>query len=162
MVSLEWQWTKVTGSRNGWLYIVTTDKNITPAGSDPDIILHRSTDSGQTWSDGIRVNQDQLNNGKIQYFPAIDIDNTGAINIIYYDDRNTSSDSAEIFIFHDQLMAVIPGQIQYLVITALNQNRFLADHQITREIIFRLYPMQINYMLIGWMTIVGYIKSGLR
>jgi hypothetical protein len=89
---------KSNGLRNGWLYIVTTDKNITPAGSDPDIILHRSTDSGQTWSDGIRVNQDQLNNGKIQYFPAIDIDNTGSINMIYYDDRNTSSDSAEIFL----------------------------------------------------------------
>jgi hypothetical protein len=89
---------KSNGIRQGWLYIVTTDKNLLPAGSDPDIILHRSTDSGQTWSNGIRVNQDALNNGKIQYFPAIDIDSNGGINIIYYDDRNTTSDSAEVFI----------------------------------------------------------------
>ncbi|MEO8230807.1 MAG: T9SS type A sorting domain-containing protein [Ignavibacteriota bacterium] len=88
---------KSNGARNGWLYIVTTDKNISPAGSDPDIILHRSTDAGQKWSSGIRVNQDAVNNGKIQYFPAVDVDNTGAINIIYYDDRNTSSDSAEVY-----------------------------------------------------------------
>ncbi|MBM4165870.1 MAG: T9SS type A sorting domain-containing protein [Ignavibacteria bacterium] len=86
------------GERNGWLYIVTAEKNLSPAGSDADIILHRSTDDGNTWSNGIRVNQDALNNGKIQYFPAIHIDDYGAVNIIYYDDRTTSSDSANVFL----------------------------------------------------------------
>lgn len=84
------------GVRQGWIYIVTTEQNIAPAGSDPDILLHRSTDGGATWSAGIRVNQDPLNNGKVQYFPAMDIDADGGINIIYYDDRNTASDSAEM------------------------------------------------------------------
>jgi hypothetical protein len=86
------------GERNGWVYIVTAEKNFPPAGSDADIILHRSTDGGNTWSNGIRVNHDALNNGKIQYFPAIHIDNYGAINIIYYDDRTTTSDSANVFL----------------------------------------------------------------
>lgn len=82
---------------NGWIYIVTNEINISPAGSDPDIIFHRSTNGGQTWSQGIRVNQDPVNNGKIQYFPEICMDSTGAINVLYYDDRNTTSDSAQIF-----------------------------------------------------------------
>lgn len=86
------------GTRNGWVYIVTTDINLSPAGTDPDIVLHRSTDGGATWSAGIRVNQDALNNGKIQYFPSITIDSTGGINILFYDDRNTSADSAEVFL----------------------------------------------------------------
>jgi hypothetical protein len=86
------------GPRNGWIYIATTQKNLSPAGDDPDIILNRSTDGGLTWSAGIRVNQDQLNNGKIQYFPAVHVDNYGGVNIIYYDDRNTSSDSAGLFL----------------------------------------------------------------
>ncbi len=84
------------GPHTGWIYAVTTEKALAPAGTDPDIVLHRSTDDGVTWSSGTRVNQDALNNGKIQYFPAIDIDYQGGIDIIYYDDRNTSSDSAEI------------------------------------------------------------------
>jgi hypothetical protein len=88
---------KTGGSRNGWIYIVTTEKNRAPAGSDPDIIFHRSTDGGATWSNGIRVNQDNLNNGKIQYFPAVKVDGEGGINVIYYDDRRTTSDSAEVF-----------------------------------------------------------------
>lgn len=86
------------GQRNGWLYIVTTQINLAPAGTDPDIILNRSTDGGATWSSGIRVNQDALNNHKIQYFPALHIDHTGAINILYYDDRKTTSDSAGVFL----------------------------------------------------------------
>ncbi len=86
------------GVRDGWIYIVTTETNLSPAGSDPDIILRYSTDNGSTWSAGVRVNQDQINNSKIQYFPALEIDNNGGINILFYDDRNTSSDSTDVFL----------------------------------------------------------------
>ncbi|MFN3694325.1 MAG: T9SS type A sorting domain-containing protein [Ignavibacterium sp.] len=89
---------KSNSSTRGTIYIVTTQINLVPAGSDPDIILYKSTDSGQSWSDGIRVNQDALNNGKTQYFPAIDVDQYGGINIIYYDDRTTTNDSASVFL----------------------------------------------------------------
>ncbi|HEY6436732.1 MAG TPA: T9SS type A sorting domain-containing protein, partial [Ignavibacteriaceae bacterium] len=73
-------------------------KNLAPAGTDPDIILNRSTDGGQTWSSGIRVNQDPLNDGKIQYIPAVQVDKTGGLNVIFYDDRNTTSDSTGVFL----------------------------------------------------------------
>lgn len=89
---------KSNTSTRGNIYIVTTQINLAPAGSDPDIILYKSTDNGLTWSAGIRVNQDALNNGKTQYFPAIDIDQYGGINIIYYDDRTTTNDSASVFL----------------------------------------------------------------
>jgi len=82
------------GPRDGWIYIITTQINLAPAGSDPDIILNRSTDGGLTWSSGIRVNQDPLNDGKIQYFPAVHVDKTGGLNVIFYDDRYTTSDSS--------------------------------------------------------------------
>jgi hypothetical protein len=86
------------GATNGWLYVVTTQKNTSVAGADPDIIFNRSTDGGNTWSAGVRVNQDQLNNGKIQFFPAMTVDEYGGINVIFYDDRATTSDSAGVFL----------------------------------------------------------------
>ena len=86
------------GPRKGWIYIVTGQKDLAPAGSDPDIIMYRSTDGGATWSAGIRVNQDALNNHKTQYFPNIHIDKFGAIDVIFYDDRNTTLDSSGIFL----------------------------------------------------------------
>jgi hypothetical protein len=86
------------GIRNGWIYIITTQRNLAPAGTDPDVILNRSTDGGLTWSAGIRVNQDPANNGKIQYFPAVHVDKQGGLNVIFYDDRNTTSDSSGVFL----------------------------------------------------------------
>lgn len=82
------------GPRRGWIYIVTAEKDLAPAGSDPDIILHRSSDGGASWSGGIRVNQDSINNGRIQYFPEILVDSSGGLNIVYYDDRYVWSDSS--------------------------------------------------------------------
>ncbi len=87
-----------TGPRRGRIYIVTGEKGLLPAGGDPDIVMHFSDDGGQSWSSGIRVNRDELNNGKIQYFPGIDVDATGALNVIFYDDRNTGSDSAGVML----------------------------------------------------------------
>lgn len=89
---------KTGGSRNGWIYIVTGEKDLLPAGTDPDIIFHRSSDNGVTWSSAVRVNQDPLNNGKVQYFPAIAVDDNGGVNVVYYDNRNISSDSMDVYL----------------------------------------------------------------
>jgi hypothetical protein len=89
---------KSNSTRRGWIYIVTAEKNLAPSGSDPDIVLRRSTDDGVTWSTGIRVNQDALNNGRSQFFPAIAVDAWGGVNVIFYDDRNTAIDSAEVLL----------------------------------------------------------------
>ncbi|HRE42091.1 MAG TPA: T9SS type A sorting domain-containing protein [Ignavibacteria bacterium] len=88
------------GARNGWIYVVSAERNLSPAGTDPDIVLHRSSNGGTNWSPGIRVNQDPLNNGKYQWFPAIRVDETGGINVVYYDDRQcfaTPSDSTDVY-----------------------------------------------------------------
>lgn len=89
---------KTDGERRGWVYVVTGQKDLLPAGTDPDIILNVSTDGGLTWSNGIRVNQDPFNNGKTQYFPSVHVDRYGGVNIIFYDDRNTTSDSTGVFL----------------------------------------------------------------
>lgn len=86
------------GQRQGWIYIVTGQKELSPAGSDPDIIMYRSEDGGQSWSGGIRVNQDVVNNGKTQYFPTVHIDKYSGVNVIFYDDRNTTNDSTGVFL----------------------------------------------------------------
>ncbi len=90
---------KSGGPRNGWIYIATGERNLSPAGNDPDIVLHKSTNGGLNWSEGVRVNQDPVNNGKIQYFPAMRVDEQGGINILYYDTRNcATNDSVDLYI----------------------------------------------------------------
>jgi hypothetical protein len=91
---------KTGGVRNGWIYIVVSQFNLAPAGSDADVVLHRSSDGGATWSAGFRVNQDGLNNGKVQFFPAVCVDEYGGVDVVYYDNRNFPSvgDSCSVYI----------------------------------------------------------------
>lgn len=50
------------GPRNGWIYTVLCDSR----NGDPDIFLTRSTNGGNNWSTPVRVNDDAINNGKLQ------------------------------------------------------------------------------------------------
>jgi hypothetical protein len=90
---------KTGGPRNGWLYVTWAQKNLAPAGSDPDILFALSTNGGTNWSTPVRVNDDPINNGRDQWFSNINVDSYGGINIIFYDSRNpTTNDSAEVYV----------------------------------------------------------------
>jgi hypothetical protein len=86
------------GPRNGWIYVCASQKNLAPAGSDADIVLWKSTNGGTTWSSGVRVNQDPLNNGKLQFYNAVRVDENGGVNVVYYSNANTAADSAEVIV----------------------------------------------------------------
>lgn len=87
------------GPNNGHIYITWPQRGVTPAGSDPDIVMIKSTDGGATWSTPKRVNDDPLNNGKDQYYPWMTVDQTtGHLYVVFYDSRNTTNDSAGVYI----------------------------------------------------------------
>lgn len=89
---------RTNGSRRGWIYVATAEKNVAPATDVADVILHRSTDKGVTWTSR-RVNQDTPGNGKYQYMAAVNVDDQGGVNVIYYDTRNTpTNDSAQVYV----------------------------------------------------------------
>lgn len=89
---------RTCGPYAGYIYVVVSQKNLAPAGTDADIVIHRSTDGGTTWSAGVRVNQDALNNGKLQWFPCVRVDESGAVNVFYYDDRNVAGTLEETYL----------------------------------------------------------------
>ena len=89
---------RTCGPRAGWIYVCMGEKNPGIAGDVSDITLYKSTNGGTTWSSGVRVNQDAFGNGKKQYMGAIRVDESGAVNVVYYDSRNiATNDSAEVW-----------------------------------------------------------------
>ena len=62
------------GPNNGNIYITWSQRGVSPAGSDPDIVLVKSTNGGTSWSSPVRVNDDPLNNGKDQYYSWCTVD----------------------------------------------------------------------------------------
>jgi len=90
---------RTCGTRAGWIYVTVGEKNPGVAGDISDIILYRSTDGGTTFSSGVRVNQDAFANGRKQYMAAVRVDESGGVNVVYYDTRNTpTNDSAEVYL----------------------------------------------------------------
>jgi hypothetical protein len=86
------------GPNHGYIYMTWPQRGVAPAGSDPDIVMIRSTDGGTTWSSPVRVNDDPLNNGKDQYFPWMTVDQTnGHLHFVWYDSRETTNDSAGVY-----------------------------------------------------------------
>jgi hypothetical protein len=80
------------GVNNGRLYLAYVDV-INPGINDTDIFLRYSDDDGLTWSDAIRVNDDDTNYS--QYMPQLAVDpTTGNIAIAFYDARNSLDNSA--------------------------------------------------------------------
>lgn len=75
------------GPDKGTLYVNWIDAR----NGDPDVFLMSSRDGGNTWSAPIRVNDDALKNGKVQFFTWMSIDPIdGSVNVVFYDRRDTN------------------------------------------------------------------------
>jgi len=88
------------GPFSGNIYVVWTNHGVPGinSGDDRDIYLIISSDDGETWTDPIRINQDQQGLGNIHYFPWITCDPTsGNLSVIFYDDRNVGGSKCEAF-----------------------------------------------------------------
>ena len=74
------------GPNKGTLYVNWIDAR----NGDPDVFVIFSRDGGSTWSAPVRVNDDPLKNGKVQFFTWMAVDpGDGSINVIFYDRRDT-------------------------------------------------------------------------
>lgn len=66
---------------------------------DPDVFITRSTDRGDTWSDPIRVNDDEVGNGRDQFFTWMTVDPiTGELSVVFHDRRRYGSDSTDVYL----------------------------------------------------------------
>ena len=81
------------GPNKGTLYVNWIDAR----NGDPDVFVSSSRDGGETWSAPIRVNDDPLKNGKVQFFTWMSVDPAdGAVNVVFYDRRDTSGASTKL------------------------------------------------------------------
>lgn len=71
---------------DGTIYITYAADPDGPGGDPGDVFLVYSTDGGITWSQPIRVNDDEP--GNLQFFPWLDVDSQGAVHVIWGDTRN--------------------------------------------------------------------------
>ena len=90
-------WKVFADNRNGSAFPFPTrvtqeppDSFTCPAGTttDADVFIVKSIDGGLTWSPPLRVNQDDLANGKDQWFPFVAVTSDGRVDVVFYDRRD--------------------------------------------------------------------------
>jgi hypothetical protein len=74
---------------SGYLYITWNDYRT----GDADILLIYSWDNGQTWSEPVRVNNDEEGNGVDQFFSAVAVSPQGWVHMVFYDRRDDENNS---------------------------------------------------------------------
>lgn len=82
------------GPHRGTIYINWSDQRNGP--DDTDVWMIKSTDGGETWSERIRVNDDEP--GKHQFFNWMCVDQmTGKLWCIFYDRRNYTDTQTDVY-----------------------------------------------------------------
>jgi hypothetical protein len=71
------------GNTSGNIYIVWNDDR----NENADILLVRSEDGGNTWSQPLQVNDDAENSTADQFFPFVDVSPLGDVHVVFYDKR---------------------------------------------------------------------------
>ena len=98
--------TGLTDARAGSYPVIALDDNdptaqtiymayaaeVTGTPDEGDIFFIKSTDAGNTWTSPLRVNDDTTMND--QMHPAIAVKPDGAIDLVWYDKRNSANDDA--------------------------------------------------------------------
>lgn len=75
---------KGTGPGRGTIYVNWIDER----NGDPDVFVMKSADNGATWSAPVRVNDDAVGNGAVQFFTWMAVDpSDGSVNVLFYDRR---------------------------------------------------------------------------
>lgn len=106
------------GPNRGTLYLNWCDQQ--NGEDDTDVWLSKSTDGGRTWSERIRVNQDEP--GKQQFFTWFTIDkSTGYLYFVYYDRRAHSDAHTDVY------MSVSRDGGNTFVDTRVSDQPFLPD-----------------------------------
>lgn len=72
------------GPNHGSVYVAWADN--VGVGMGPDVLLSRSTDGGQAWSNKVRVSDDT--NREYQWFPWISVDPSGNLDVVFFDRRD--------------------------------------------------------------------------
>lgn len=72
------------GPFHGSVYVTWEDRRH----GDRDVFVTYSRDNATSWSEPVRVNDDEAKNGKDQFLPQLTVEPSGAVTVLFMDRRN--------------------------------------------------------------------------
>ena len=144
------------GPNRGTLYLNWCDQR---NGEDnTDVFIMKSTDGGTTWSEAIKVNQDNSQNH--QFYTWMDVDqSTGYIYFVYYDRRNHLDTQTDVYmsVSKDGGKTFIDTKLSRTPFTPVD-NIFFGDYlniAAVNGVIRPIWPRMDNGLITLWVALVN-------
>jgi hypothetical protein len=83
-------WTPKGGAMGTFLAAYAATPESATGSGTPDIILQRSTDGGQTWTDPVALDDDSPSGQSASFYPQLGVAPSGRIDVVWQDTRDRS------------------------------------------------------------------------
>ena len=144
------------GPNRGTLYLNWCDQK--NGEKDTDVWIMKSTDGGDTWSERIKVNQDNSKNH--QFFTWMTVDqSSGYLYFIYYDRRNHEDTKTDVYVSvsRDGGISFVDSRISHSPFTP-KQSLFFGDYlniDAVKGIIRPIWPRLDNGEISLWVGLLS-------
>ncbi len=91
-------WTPDGGPEGTFVLAYAATPGETPSASRSEIVLRRSTDMGETWSDPVAINDDDPNDQYTSFYPELDVAPNGRVDVIWQDNRAGAGSGADYLV----------------------------------------------------------------
>lgn len=83
-------WTPRGGDDGTFVFAYSATPGDTPSASRSDIVVQRSTDMGQTWSEPVAINDDNPGDQYTSFYPQLDVAPNGRVDVVWQDNRDVA------------------------------------------------------------------------
>lgn len=90
-------WTPKGGNQGTFLAAYAlTDASASTSGN-PDVVMQRSTDGGQTWSDPVVIDDADPSQNWTSFYPQMSVAPNGRVDVVFETNRNQTNDRFEVY-----------------------------------------------------------------
>jgi hypothetical protein len=84
-------WTPEGGPEGTFVLAYSATPGDTPSASRSDIVVQRSTDRGETWTDPVALNDDDPSEQFTSFYPQLDVAPNGRVDVVWQDNREQAN-----------------------------------------------------------------------
>ncbi|MBV8528917.1 MAG: exo-alpha-sialidase [Candidatus Dormibacteraeota bacterium] len=90
-------WTPKGGSQGTFVAAYAVNGTTSTTSGNQQIAVQRSSDGGQSWSDPVIIEDDDLSQSFTGFYPQMGVAPNGRVDVVWEDNRNTTNDHFQVF-----------------------------------------------------------------
>lgn len=90
-------WTAAGGKRGTFVAAYSATPSTSSTSGNQQIVVQRSTDSGQSWTDPVIIDDYDLNQGYDSFYPQLGVAPNGRVDVVWNDNRSQTNDHFQVY-----------------------------------------------------------------